>query len=218
MAQGIHPDVITVVDADHKQISVDTIRQMRSDAFIRPNEGVRKVYLFPDASLLTDQDQNVLLKLVEEGPGYAAFVFCTQNPASMLQTMRSRCIELHVEGNLSASNVVGLEDAQTLCGTLLKKKGALTAWAVTLEKQKCTRQELEKMLACSYDICVQALLVQQGHQITQLSTVNTLAQSLSKGRLAHTIDILQRYYLQCAYNVGVGHTLGALAIELEELT
>ena len=65
--EGIHPDVITVVDPDHVKISVDVVRETRKDAFIRPNEGTRKVYIFPDCALLTDPDQNVLLKLVEIG-------------------------------------------------------------------------------------------------------------------------------------------------------
>ena len=72
---GIHPDVVTVRDEQHKNLSVDTIRQIRADAYIRPNEGARKVYIFPDCAILTEQDQNVLLKIVEEGPPYAAFLF-----------------------------------------------------------------------------------------------------------------------------------------------
>ena len=49
----IHPDVITVRDPDHKNIAVDVVRNIRADAYIRPNEGTRKVYLFPDCALLT---------------------------------------------------------------------------------------------------------------------------------------------------------------------
>ena len=77
---GIHPDVITVRDPDHKNIAVDVVRAIRADAYIRPNEGRRKVYVFPDCALLTEQDQNVLLKVVEEGPPYAAFLFCAEMP------------------------------------------------------------------------------------------------------------------------------------------
>ena len=91
---GIHPDVITVQDPDHKNIAVDVVRAIRADAYIRPNEGARKVYVFPDCALLTEQDQNVLLKVVEEGPPYAAFLFCAENAAVVLQTLRSRCVEL----------------------------------------------------------------------------------------------------------------------------
>ena len=73
VVQDIHPDVSFVRDAEHKELSVDTVRAMRADAFIRPNEGARKVYIFEDCTILTEKDQNVLLKLVEEGPAYAAF-------------------------------------------------------------------------------------------------------------------------------------------------
>ena len=58
---NIHPDVITVEDPEHKFVAVDIIRSIRSDAYIRPNEGKRKVYIFPDCALLSEPDQNVLL-------------------------------------------------------------------------------------------------------------------------------------------------------------
>ena len=41
------PDVITVDDPDHKAMTVDPIRAARSDMFIRPNEGRRKIYVIP---------------------------------------------------------------------------------------------------------------------------------------------------------------------------
>ena len=92
---GIHPDVAVISGpAQGKPITVDQVRQLRADAYIRPNEGRRKVYVFPDCALLTEQDQNVLLKVVEEGPPYAAFLFCAENAAVVLQTLRSRCVEL----------------------------------------------------------------------------------------------------------------------------
>ena len=64
----IHPDVLTVRDDEHAELSVDVIRGVRTDAFIRPNEGACKVYIFPDCTRLNEKDQNVLLKTVEEGP------------------------------------------------------------------------------------------------------------------------------------------------------
>ena len=64
----IHPDVTAVRDEAHKNIAVDVVRGIRADAYIQPNEGLRKVYIFPDCALLTEQDQNVLLKIVEGRP------------------------------------------------------------------------------------------------------------------------------------------------------
>ena len=42
---GIHPDVMVVAGADHKPVSVDQVRALRSDAHIRPNEAQRKICL-----------------------------------------------------------------------------------------------------------------------------------------------------------------------------
>lgn len=87
---GIHPDVIEV-GADGKDISVGQARQARSDAYIRPNEGERKVYIFHNAQNMNPSAQNALLKLLEEGPAYAAFLLLAENPGSVLTTIRSRC-------------------------------------------------------------------------------------------------------------------------------
>lgn len=87
---GIHPDVIQV-GADGKDISVGQAREARSDAYIRPNEGARKVYVFHNAQDMTAAAQNALLKLLEEGPAYAAFLLLAENPGSVLTTIRSRC-------------------------------------------------------------------------------------------------------------------------------
>jgi DNA polymerase-3 subunit delta' len=52
------------------------------------------VYLFENAGALSEKVQNVLLKLVEEGPEYAAFLFLTEHAGQLLITIRSRCEEL----------------------------------------------------------------------------------------------------------------------------
>ena len=89
---GIHPDVIHVdLLEDKREILVDQARQMRSDAFIRPNEADRKVYVVHHADTMNAYAQNAILKLLEEGPAYAAFLLLCENPGSILPTIRSRC-------------------------------------------------------------------------------------------------------------------------------
>lgn len=87
---GIHPDVVRVWDGE-RDINVAQIRALRADAYIRPNEAARKVYLLEEAQNLNPSAQNALLKLLEEGPPYAAFLFLTENAAALLPTVRSRC-------------------------------------------------------------------------------------------------------------------------------
>ena len=79
VGKGIHPDVTAVEDPDHKNIAVDVLRGVVSDASILPNEGRRKVYIFPNCDVLDGKAQNVLLKVVEDGPPHAAFLFCAEN-------------------------------------------------------------------------------------------------------------------------------------------
>lgn len=89
---GIHPDVAVISGpAQGKPITVDQVRQLRADAYIRPNEGERKVYLLEGADRMNASAQNAMLKLLEEGPAYAAFFLLTDNAAALLATVRSRC-------------------------------------------------------------------------------------------------------------------------------
>ena len=216
---GIHPDVITVRDEAHKNLSVDTIRQIRSDAYIRPNEGSRKVYIFPDCTILTEQDQNVLLKIVEEGPPYAAFLFCAENASVVLQTLRSRCVELKLhpaETGEKESSEAGVE----LCRLLAAgKKGSAAELMVRLEKKRLDRDGLAAMLDQARTILAAALLAQYGKapEGPEAALAAQLGKRLTKQRIMGTIELLQTYRGACAYNVGVSHVLGALAVELEEI-
>ena len=92
---GIHPDVNVITgSAEGKPISVDQVRQLRADAYIRPNEGRRKVYILENAGEMNPSAQNAMLKLLEEGPDYAAFLLLSENPGAVLETIRSRCEQL----------------------------------------------------------------------------------------------------------------------------
>ena len=137
----IHPDVLTVRDDEHAELSVDVIRGVRTDAFIRPNEGACKVYIFPDCTRLNEKDQNVLLKTVEEGPPYAAFLFCAENASVLLPTIRSRCVEV----KLPPAGTVGEDDERTRELLRLIAEGraaARAAFLLKLETAKATREEL----------------------------------------------------------------------------
>lgn len=97
---GIHPDVIFVgrqPDSKgqlHRELLVDQIRNMTSDAVIAPNEASRKVYVLPEADRMNIPAQNALLKALEEPPGHACFLLCAAAADSLLPTVRSRCIRV----------------------------------------------------------------------------------------------------------------------------
>lgn len=93
---GMHPDIITVDDPEHKSMTVDPIRSARSDMFIRPNEGKRKIYVIPRGQDMNENAQNALLKILEEPPEYGVFLILSTNAERLLPTIRSRCAELQL--------------------------------------------------------------------------------------------------------------------------
>lgn len=92
---GGHPDVITV-DSDKATVPIRVIRDMQTDAYTRPNEGKRKVYLIPRGQDMQIPAQNALLKLLEEPPAYCAFILMTDSADKLLSTVRSRAVELNL--------------------------------------------------------------------------------------------------------------------------
>lgn len=218
--QDIHPDVTFVRDAEHKELSIDTVRAMRADAFIRPNEGARKVYIFEDCTILTEKDQNVLLKLVEEGPAYAAFFFCAENPAVLLQTIRSRCVEV----KLPPAGTVGEDNERTRELLRLIAEGraaARAAFLLKLETAKATREELAALFEGARVILADALCTLCGappaEPRDEQALRAVLGSRLTKAQILGTIELLETYRNHCEYNVGVGPLLGGLAVELEEI-
>lgn len=93
---GVHPDIITVDDTEHKAMTVEPIRVARSDMFIRPNEGRRKIYLIPRGQDMNESAQNALLKILEEPPSYGVFLILSTNAQRLLPTIRSRCALLQL--------------------------------------------------------------------------------------------------------------------------
>lgn len=217
--EGIHPDVAVVRDDAHKTTAVEVVRGARSDAYIRPNEGARKVYVFPDCAALTEQDQNVLLKIVEEGPPYAAFLFCAENGSTVLPTLRSRCVEIKLRPEGDGASAVPVSEAcEKICRAAVKKRrSTLTEALIRLEREKITRDSLQSLLEETRGVFLEALTAQYGQKISTKNAkiVPELAKNLTKTQIIGTIELLQKYRQECQYNVSPGQVLGALAVELE---
>jgi len=97
-SRRIHPDIIEVGKLDSKNIiSVDSIRELKHDVYILPNDSMQKAYLVRDADAMNINAQNALLQVLEEPPKHAVFILSTDNPAALLPTVRSRCVELRAE-------------------------------------------------------------------------------------------------------------------------
>lgn len=90
-AKSAHPD-ITVCGEESGSLTVDTIREMRSQAYVMPNEAPYRVIILVNANTMTPQAQNALLKILEEPPARVIFILTCENRSQMLPTIRSRCV------------------------------------------------------------------------------------------------------------------------------
>lgn len=101
-AAGIHPDApplsafVSGKDREKRMITVDTIRALRSDVIVLPNQAQRKIYRIDPAERMNPNAQNALLKVLEDGPAYATFLLISDNPMALLPTIRSRCVALRL--------------------------------------------------------------------------------------------------------------------------
>lgn len=86
------PPDLTEVGGDGTSLSVDTIRRLREDAFLLPNESAYRVMILAEAQTMTPQAQNALLKILEEPPAHLLFILTCDARTSLLETIRSRCV------------------------------------------------------------------------------------------------------------------------------
>ena len=94
-SRRIHPDIIEIDKLDNKQIiGVDQIRELKKDVYIVPNEANKKVYVVRDADSMNSNAQNAFLQILEEPPAHAVFILGTDNPAALLPTVYSRCVDI----------------------------------------------------------------------------------------------------------------------------
>ena len=95
---GNHPDIVYVTHEKPGLISVDEIRkQVVGDVQIKPYNGKYKIYIIEEAEKMNQQAQSALLKTLEEPPSYVVILLLTVNAAALLETIRSRCIQLTLQ-------------------------------------------------------------------------------------------------------------------------
>lgn len=84
-----------------KTYSIEQMRSIIKDAYIRPNEADAKVYVFEDAdNRLSDIVQNSFLKLLEEPPQNVYFILLCESAQKLLVTILSRCTVVRLKNDV----------------------------------------------------------------------------------------------------------------------
>lgn len=165
-----HPDVIVVGSEDKaKAFHVEEIRQIRAEAYIRPNDGEYKIYILKNIHNMTEQAQNALLKIIEEPPKQVIFVMTCNNRARILPTILSRAALVQLSVCTKAECRAALEQ---LCG------------------QSVAQQRREQAADLSEGNIGKALQILQDEKVLKLAC--------DARRIAETMCIGQEFELLCA--------------------
>ena len=93
-----HPDVEYYGgDGSRRSFHIDTIRQLRQNAWLLPGEAPCRVCVLCGVENMTDQAQNALLKILEEPPEHTVFILTAENRAMLLPTILSRVQTIRLE-------------------------------------------------------------------------------------------------------------------------
>ncbi len=115
--KNVHPDVIWVPHSGKLQgFSVETVRDICSQAIVAPNSGDKKLYIFADCDRMDTRAQNILLKIIEEPPAFTYFIFTAGSRQTLLPTVISRLVPFAVSActedeTLTALRELGWPDA-----------------------------------------------------------------------------------------------------------
>lgn len=199
--ENIHPD-ITVIDLlkDKKELTVDQMRVVRSDAFVVPNDGENRVYIINNADKMNTAAQNVLLKTLEEPPRFSYFILCAENPSLLLPTVRSRCALIRFISGQSAAAEEDVENtADRLIDTYLSgDRFSMVSFINSLEKtDRITFGNLSSAVSKK--------------TVSRLKTAEDPNIRKKLLKMFQTFDTVSSYL---SLNVGVVHILGLLCAEL----
>ena len=90
--KGESLDVIEIDAASHR--GIDDIRAIREAVKLSPIRAKKKVYIIDEAHMLTTEASNALLKILEEPPSHVIFILATTNPEKLIETIRSRTVNV----------------------------------------------------------------------------------------------------------------------------
>jgi len=103
--EGNHADLVPVRPEGKTTLGVEQARTVVSQAAMSPVEGERKVFLFEEAGLMTEQAANALLKTLEEPTPTTVFILVAESEDELPSTIASRCRTVHF-GRVSEEELV----------------------------------------------------------------------------------------------------------------
>ena len=158
IATGKHSDVQVIgrISGEKKEIGIDQIKDMQSDASLPPFEGRHKVFIFDRAETLSHDAANCLLKTLEEPLPRVLIILLTAREGDLLPTIRSRCqrVELRPLPVALTKEVLTRDYAVTeeRANLLARLSGGCLGWALMALQDEELMEVRNRRLASVMDL------------------------------------------------------------------
>ncbi len=186
---GEDVDVLEIDGASNR--GIDEIRQLRSNASVRPSRSRFKIYIIDEVHMLTTQAFNALLKTLEEPPPHVKFIFCTTDPQKIPITVLSRC------QRFDFSPVQTGEIAQRL-REIADKEGVQAGEDVLnllARRANGSMRDSQSLLEQLLSFCETEITVEEVHQLLGTADVGRIAEiaaAMSSRDSAATLNLINQ--------------------------
>ncbi len=222
-AADSHADILIYsVEDKPKAFKVDIVREIRSKAYIVPNEAERKVFILENSHTMGVEGQNAILKILEEPPAYVNFILLCSSKSGFLPTVLSRSVVYNL-GQASASEdeslprekILDAAKGVALSVTELNDFETVKAAAVFEKDAKLLREALpviQEIFAASLRIKYNA-----EDENSEFGTLpSALAQKLSRRSLLELIEACDSLMNSIKLNANHNLTVTALCTRLRK--
>ena len=216
---GIHPDVIITEGEAGKQrsIKIDTIRDIRSRAYIMPNEAPFQIFIILEASGMGEEAQNALLKILEEPPATARFILASRSRDDFRQTILSRVTPFAISEDSGQAagekeNSKASKAAEDIFSALITKNEAKIMLSTgALEKDKKNyKLALERMILMFRNSIISKYRTDSEVSITE----KKFADAFSEKEIINMQNVLKTLLSDADKNANDNLLVTRLAIEL----
>lgn len=184
-----------------KSYSIEQMRSIAKDAYIRPNEAQAKVYVFEEAdNRLTAIAQNAFLKLLEEPPQNVYFILLCESAQKLLVTILSRCTVVRLKNEIKLDRTA-LENAEKIVRGIVSSReyDLLLALNSLTDKEKS-----DDTLTAVRLILRDALAVLAGsNALFNENLGKTLASRFTKGKIIEMIELTEDAAIKIKQNINI---------------
>lgn len=184
-----------------KTYSIEQMRNIIKDSYIRPNEANAKVYVFEEAdNRLTDIAQNSFLKLLEEPPQNVYFILLCESAQKLLVTILSRCTVVRLKNDVKISEKA-LEYAEKIVRGIISSREYDLLLALNVLSDK---ENADETLSTVRMILRDGLAISVGTKaVFNEKLGRELASRFTKGKIIEMIELTDNSAIKIKQNINI---------------